>query len=430
VRWLTAIAAVGLAVRLGYVFGWQYGVPIGGDSFYYHNAANLLADGRGFIDPYDYHTRGWVEDSADHPPLYIVVLAAGSLLGLDGYLAHQILSCLIGTVTIVLVGVTGREVIGPRAGLLAAAVVAVYPNFWLNDGVVLSEGLAQTTTALTVLLAYRFWRRRTVRSAVWLGVGIALATLSRAEAVLLPVLLTLPLALVLRPVPVRRRLRLWFVSGVAAAAVLAPWVGYNLARFEQPVTVSGGFDITLLSANCDDTWYGVHRGFWSFNCVKGEPRVHRDRSTQGLIYRDKALAYIGDRLPELPALLLAREGRTWGWYRPDQTPLLDAIETRPVPAARVALAMLYGLEIAAVFGVLTLRRRRVTVVPCVALLVNVSISTAITFGQTRYRAAAEVALVLLAVAGIDGLLRHLADRRRARSAAAAAPDTVPAGVPA
>ena len=43
-------------------------------------------------------------------------------------------SALVGTVTVVLVGLLARRVAGERAGLIAAAVAAVYPLLWLADG--------------------------------------------------------------------------------------------------------------------------------------------------------------------------------------------------------------------------------------------------------------------------------------------------------
>ncbi len=45
-----------------------------GDSYFYHESANLIADGKGFINPID-----WIENhvriqAADHPPLYLLYL--------------------------------------------------------------------------------------------------------------------------------------------------------------------------------------------------------------------------------------------------------------------------------------------------------------------------------------------------------------------
>ncbi len=409
---MIAVGLLGLTVRLGYVFIYQYHVPIGGDSYYYHYAANLLATGHGFIFPYDYNFSHITTQAAEHPPLYIVLLAGESWIGLHTYLEHQIFTVLMDTSTILIIGYTARELFGKGAGIFAAVIVAIYPYFWFNDGGILSEGTAQLTTAMTVLWAYRLWERRTVKSACWLGLGIALATLSRAEAILLPVLLLLPLVLFMKPMQWKRRIQLILASGLTAAFVLGPWVGYNLSRFDKTVTVSNGFDITLLSANCNDTYYGPRIGYWSFNCVAPVARKYPDLSDQAVIYKQKAYAYIKSHKSRLPLVLVAREGRTWGWWNPPQIPDLDSnIETKPVNWGRFAMVMLYALEIASVFGVGVMRKRKIPLTPLVALIVNVCISTALTFGQTRYRASAEIALVLMATAGFVGLAEHIKRRR-------------------
>jgi 4-amino-4-deoxy-L-arabinose transferase-like glycosyltransferase len=406
-RWWTgliAIAALGLTVRLGYVFIYQYHVHIGGDSYYYHYGANLLADGKGFIQPYDYYQRHWTVQAAEHPPLYIVILALESLCGGRSYTDHQVLSCLIGTITIFVIGYTAKELFGKGAGIFAAVIVAIYPYFWFNDGGILSEGTAQLTTAVTVLVAYRFWKHRSVKGAIWLGVWIALATLSRAEAILLPVLLMVPLVLFMKGLAWKRRIMLILVSGFASIVVLGPWVGYNLSRFDKPVTVSSGFDVTLASANCDLTYFGEFRGYWSAPCVIYIPRVYRDLSDQATVYRKQALDYIKAHEKDLPMLILAREGRTWDWYRPLQNPQLDStLETKPINWGYFGLGILYVLEFFSLIGFYVMRRRKIPVTPLIALIINVTISTAITFGQSRYRASAEVALVLMATAGFAGL---------------------------
>jgi 4-amino-4-deoxy-L-arabinose transferase-like glycosyltransferase len=410
---LIAVGLLGLTVRLGYVFIYQYHVHIGGDSFYYHYGANLLATGHGFIQPYDFIQRGWTVQAAEHPPLYIVILGAESWLGLHTYLEHQILTCIIDTATIFIIGYTARELFGKTAGIFAAVIVAIYPYFWFNDGGVLSEGVAQLTTALTVFWAYRFWQRRTVKSACLLGIGIALATLSRAEAILLPILLLLPLVLWMKGMPWKRRITLFLASGLTSALVLGPWVGYNLSRFAKPVTVSSGFDVTLLSANCPTTYYGPFRAYWAAICVIYKPRVYHDLSLQAQLYRKDALDFIKAHKSELPLLVLEREGRTWDWYRPLQNVQLDStIETKPLNWGRFGLVMLYFMQASSIFGIYVMRKRRLPLTPLIALIVNVMISTAITFGQSRYRAAAEEAFVLLTTAAFAGVL-EIVKRRRA-----------------
>jgi hypothetical protein len=56
-------------------------------------------------------------------------------------------------------------------------------------------------------------------------------------------------------------------------------------------------------------------------------------------------------------------------------------------------------------GAVILRRRRVILLPLTALAVSVTVGVAVTYGFTRFRAAAEVAIVLLAAVAVDAGLR-------------------------
>ena len=346
--------------------------------------------------------------AAEHPPLYIVLLAAESCIGLHTYTRPPgAVTCLHGHVTIVIIGYTARELFGKGAGIFAAVIVAIYPYFWFNDGGVLSEGTAQLTTALTVLCAYRFWQRRTVGSACWLGVGIALATLSRAEAILLPVLMMVPMVLWMKKMAWKRRITLILASGLTTVVVLGAvgrlqpvalrQAGDGQQRLRRHPAV-GQLPDHVLRARSAAT--GPQSASSTSRASTATCRCRPQ------IYRKDALdLHQGPRERELPMLTLAREGRTWGWYRPGQNVQLDSsIETKPLNWGRFGLVMLYSLEIASIFGVFVMRRRKIPVTPLIALIVNVVISTALTFGQSRYRASAEVALVLMATAGFAGLL--------------------------
>jgi asparagine N-glycosylation enzyme membrane subunit Stt3 len=57
-------------------------------------------------------------------------------------------SVAIGTCTIVVIGLVANRLAGPRAGLLAAGIAAVYPNLWMNDGLVMSEAPGGLLVAL------------------------------------------------------------------------------------------------------------------------------------------------------------------------------------------------------------------------------------------------------------------------------------------
>jgi len=248
--------------------------------------------------------------------------------------------------------------------------------------------------------------------------------LSRAESVLLLVLVVVPLAVGMRSFSWRRRAGLVATCWVATILVIGPWVGYNLTRFEHPVTISTGLDPTLKSSSCDDAWFGPGKGFWALSRIKGHPRVARDLSSLGLVYRQESIDYIKAHLADVPGVPLARERRTWGWYRPDQIPNLDNIaDGRPKVPARIGLWTLWVLEATSIVGAVALRRRRVPISPFVVLVITVTITTAITFGETRYRATAEPALVLLAVAGMGWSWQQV--RRQIRRGPAAHGEPVP-----
>jgi xanthosine utilization system XapX-like protein len=66
-----------------------------------------------------------------------------------------------------------------------------------------------------------------------------------------------------------------------------------------------------------------------------------------------------------------------------------------------------------------LRRRRVPLTPLLAVLGAVALTVGFVYGTTRFRAPAEVPLVLVGSVGIDAVIRKVAgrvhDRRRARA---------------
>ncbi|HUF85542.1 MAG TPA: glycosyltransferase family 39 protein, partial [Acidimicrobiia bacterium] len=252
---LGAIVLAGLALRVAYVLIERRDFMFEGDAVFYHQGANLLADGRGFISPFELADSGKVVEAADHPPLYLVWLAVPSFVGLDTDLSHLLWSCLVGAGSLALVGLLGREVAGPRIGLLAAGVAALYPNLWWHDGALMAETMAIFTATFVIFLAYRYRASPSTGRAVALGVACGLAALTRAELALLVPLVVVPLVWLRAGLDVRNRLRQLAIPVLTFAVTLAPWVGYNLTRFDRPVVISTGFELTLNISSCDDTYY-------------------------------------------------------------------------------------------------------------------------------------------------------------------------------
>ena len=151
---LVAIAAAGLAVRVAYTLLIGKDTSGIGDYFFYHGQANLLAEGKGFIHPL-FYLDGITAPSAEHPPLWPLVLSVTSLFGGTGFEAHRLTGCVLGAFVIVIIGLLGRRAGGERVGLLAAGIAAVYPTLVAADGSLMSETLYGLLVGLALLVALR-----------------------------------------------------------------------------------------------------------------------------------------------------------------------------------------------------------------------------------------------------------------------------------
>jgi hypothetical protein len=76
-RTLSAITVASVAIRVAYVLLVRREAAVHGDGLHYHYGSHLLARGHGFIVPLEY-VKGITLQAADHPPLYVLWLAATS----------------------------------------------------------------------------------------------------------------------------------------------------------------------------------------------------------------------------------------------------------------------------------------------------------------------------------------------------------------
>jgi 4-amino-4-deoxy-L-arabinose transferase-like glycosyltransferase len=400
--WLGVIVAAGLALRIGIVWHEQ-GRLVGGDGFGYHLQTVDLLDGKGFINPFNR------ERSALHPPVWALVLTAVTVLKVDSWLDHQLFSAVLGSSTVLLVGLAGRRIGGDRTGLIAAGIAAIYTGLWIYERSLLSETLLMTIIAATILLAYAFRARPTTGKVVGLALLFALMALTRSEQALAIPLLLVPLVVgARRPdtgerLPPRQRL-VW--GGVAAAVIVAcliPWATYTWSWLGHPVVLSDGFGNATRVANCDPVYFGEWVGSYDTQCNLGPEGPVQARSY--------ALEHVG----RWPAVVLAREGRTWGFWAPFQQVEHDRDwQKSALVLNQIGLFEFWVLAPLAACGVVVLRRRRIPVYPLLTFVLVVVVTAAITFGETRYRASAEVSIVLLAAVSVDALISGL--RARARPA--------------
>jgi 4-amino-4-deoxy-L-arabinose transferase-like glycosyltransferase len=421
---LAAIATVALALRVAYTVLIADDWPGVGDFFYYHGIANLLADGRGFVDPF-ISTEANPYPSALHPPLWPLTLAAASELGVTTELGHRLVGTVVGTGTVVLIGLLGRRVGGDRVGLLAAAIAAVYPTLIASDGSLMSETLYGLWIAAALVLAYRLLDRPSAGRAAVLGAVIGLAALTRGEAVLFVPLLALPLAF--RGGRPGRLARL-AATLAATALVIAPWTLRNWVELDRPILISTNDSTVVAGANCASVYSGQDIGFWHLDCIS-ERRPGLNEAEQAEIWRREGQDYAEDHLGRLLAAVVpVRVLRTWDLYQPRRQ--ARWAEGRSVRVTEIGVLVYYVLLVVAAYGVVLMRRRGAELLILLAPVIAVTLSSAAGFGLPRFRQAAEISIVVLAAVAVGALSARRSSAARGHPGATAPDPTgsAPAGV--
>jgi hypothetical protein len=385
---LALIALAGLALRVAYALiagDWQ---PLQGDALTYHVEGRYLAEGEGF--------RRVFEDvpTAEFPPAQIVLLAAANLVGLDGVPGQRLLMCVVGAVTVALIGLLGRLVGGTeRMGLVAAAIAAVYPPLWIMNSTLLAESLYGALLVAFLIAAAVAARRRSPAAFAVAGAVLGLTVLARGEALALLVLVVLPLAVRARSV------RAGAAAAVACVLVLAPWTARNLATFERPVALTNNIGGLVQGSNCRPTYFGDAIGSWRFDCYGTRPPG--DESEQATEYRRRGLAFLADNTGRLP------------WSSPHAW---DACTSSTGPGTRACSSRLRRAGTRAPRGSRSSpsgssSRWRWPASSCcaaagrpllvvIAPIVLVTLVGAATYGSTRFRYAAEPSIVVLAAAAV------------------------------
>lgn len=395
--WLLCIGSVALVLRVLWILAERDSV-LRGDGVFYFNLARALAQGKGFIDPHLWVRTGRGVANSNHTPAWPMLLGIPQVFGLRTVFPSQVLGCGVGTSTVVAMGFAGRSIAGDRVGLVAAAIAAVYPSFWVYERELMSETLLLLLMAIAILVAYRFWARPSIGRCVALGGICGLLVLTHPDQLLLIVTFLAPFILLVPTVDRHRRIALLCVAVLAVGTVIAPWVAYNATRFRERVYLTSGLGLTLAFANCRTTYQGERLGSWGVLC--GLPVPGGDASEQDSAWRGRAQRFAADRVTQIPVVLAAREGRTWGVFRPLQQTKFDMGIGSPLWVERFRLIAYWALVPFAVLGTLILRRRRIPLIPLIAPVVGVLVTTAMTFGDTRFRAPAEVPIVLLAAVAI------------------------------
>jgi hypothetical protein len=254
-RLLIAAAAAGLALRLAFGFLYWVDKPLTHDENEYLALARSVVSGLGFVYD-DAHETGTAQRFGRAPayPLFLAALDAGRPLPTATPGRVKVAQSLIGALTVWLIGLIALDAAGPRAGVWAAAIAAVYPPLVSLPSYALSETLySGVALAAAFVLQLAVDRARPGAGAgVLPGRAVILAAaagvLAGGAALVRPaMLLFLPLAVawLLRG----RRLALAVALTLAAVTVITPWTLRNLRVHERFILIASEGGVTFWTGN-------------------------------------------------------------------------------------------------------------------------------------------------------------------------------------
>ena len=410
-RWVTLATLLSVVVSLTSI-ALAKSIPLGGDAYFYHYSANVIADGHGWINPLYYIQRGESVEAADHPPAFILYLLVFSFVGLTSIGAHQVATLIVCAACVPLFGALGRRLGGEKVGIVAALIGALHPAMWGWSQMIMSEPLAVLAVLVLLLVALN-WRDRAVSGrplmlmTVFFGFVIGFAALSRAELLLLGVVLALISFATRNVLQFAKHL---FVAGIISTLTISPWVIHNLGRFEETVLLSNGAQITLAATNCPATYGGQFQAYWQMNCSESAMAKVRkqnpdaDQSEVMSILGRETFDYIKEHKATAAKTAVLRVGRVLGLYRPLQQVNFDHFpEGRSIFVARSAWISYYILLPFVIAGGYMLRRRNRTLPIMLAPVFVALFTCATTFGNTRYRMSAEPTMTACAALAIVAL---------------------------
>lgn len=393
-----------------------------GDGLYWHLAATYVAEGRGFIHPIVYLGTGSLTPAADHPPLFILYLAFFSKIGLGSVFAHQVATALLAGIAVSLFGILARLLGGTRLAIYVMPLASVHPLMWGWSPHVMSEPLAVIMVMILFIFTFHVYKQKKSEKSVIpltylviLGASIGVATLTRSE-------LLLTGGIILTVVTFSKNLVAWIkrvlIASIAVVVTLSPWVGYNLSRFEKPVYLSIGSDITFASAYCDDTFYGDLIGYWSYSCQQkawdyANDRVdvkNPDQSELMPYVKEYWQDYLSNNLHQAVKVVPLRIGRALGLYKPAQQMNLEQlVDGKSKEVTYGAWFLFYGLTPVALLGLLKSKLDRTQKLLLLTPVMTSIIVVGTTWGNPRYRFSIDIVLIIL---GALGLLQITSLRRK------------------
>ena len=391
--WL-AVLAIALIARLVFVAVVPR-VIVWADAREYDELARWLVD------------RGTYGPQALRAPGYPTLMAAVYLVFGKSLLALRLVEAVLGTVAVGLVGATGSRLFGRRAGLIAAALMALHPVLAFLPSTQYSENTAVLAIALVLGAAFEAWRKGGWWRWAAAGVFLGAATLVRPNVILLWPGLALGFMVAL----IRER-RGWFLPLLATSLALVltvmPWTVRNHQVHGRWYFVATGGGRSLWLGN--NPW--TRCVTWTYaqpdSATQAEIRQMPNEFALDRYYHRKGVEFIRDHPARAAWLYWVKLGNLFALY--------------PEPYARnfmsVWVRWSQGLASVMVFAgaLLAFRRWRAepALWPLAASIVTFSLVNAVYYSVLRYRMVIEPCLLLMAGLGWASVWEHGLWRRRMR----------------
>lgn len=422
---VVVVLVVGLTIRVAYAWWYVQRSPGFVDSqAFLERGAEIRSDWSWLVGDAE---MGRYE-STKQPPLFVALL---SLLGgiRSSRLDIAIMLSVMSSVTVGILWWRIRVLLGRCAGLCVLVLSALYVHMFIQGGLVMSEVLAQFLVAVLIAVWPISFIGSRWPTLVFLGMVCGLLALTRAELLLvLPVLVIAVVGSVGFQPDNLRRLRergVRLAAGsvllvlVGFATVYSPWLWYTNSVLGSPVPSSGS-GVYQMATSCEASLEGPKVGYRDVYCnismfgellARDKKVLRLDRKPGGLAWNELAQRIAAERIaedePNMLKVRALRVGRGFGVFRPFQTAEFESEERlqAPVWLSRVQVVQWFALLALAVPGVFLVRRSQAPLAPLLAVIAASAAGIALGFGASRYRAAADPAVLIFASVALAELIR-------------------------
>ncbi len=376
-RILLVIVAAGFLLRIFYVstLPEQTAFP---DSERYDAIAGDILRGEGF-------------KSTLTAPLYPLFLAGVYSVFGRSFFAVRASQAFLGALSILIIFLLAEEISSKRAGIIAAAIFAVYPFFIFFTGLLLTETLFIFILLGFILFIGRFLKHPSNRSALAAGIAGGVSVLIK------PAMFYFVFISIIYYLAARRNKKIAAGLCVLAAAFLitiSPWPVYNLAKHGRPDLLPASSITLYESFNPEAT------GGPAIHLIQWTPEMRRmDGEELERHFRTEALRFIRQNPARALHLALIKQARFW-------SPVPNFSEYRNLRYGLISFFSYVPVLFLCLWMVFSNKKNWNAFSHLCMPVIFFALLHAVMVGSIRYRIPVDPFIIILAGVKIDQLARN------------------------